>query len=67
MRIDQIDERVIETTQFGGSRSHVNCALRTLRRMLGRAHDWGLARENKRTATFDPEEEWTALESFEQP
>jgi hypothetical protein len=39
MRIDQIDKRVIETTQFDGSGSHVNCALRTLRRMLGRAHD----------------------------
>jgi integrase len=76
MRIDQIEERVIETTPFDGSGSHVNCALRTLRRMLGRALDWGLiakipkvklARENKRTATFDPGEEKTALESLKQP
>ena len=76
MRIDQIDKRVIETTQFEGSGSHVNCALRTLRRMLGLAHDWELigkipkvklVRENRRTATFDPSSEKVALESLEQP
>lgn len=76
MRIDQINERVVTTTQFDGSGSHINCALRTLRRMLGLAHDWELiakipkvklARENKRTATFDPGEEKTALESLKQP
>jgi integrase len=76
MRIDQINQRVIETTQFDGSGSHVNCALRTLRRMLGLAQDWDLitkipkvklARENRRTATFDPSEEKMALDSLKQP
>lgn len=76
MRIDQIDERVITTTQFDGSGSHINCALRTLRRMLGLAHDWELiakipkvklARENRRTATFAPVEEKTALDTLPQP
>lgn len=76
MRIDHINERVIQTTQFDGSGSHANCALRTLRRMLGLAQEWNLiarvpkiklARENKRTATFDPNAEKTALEGLEQP
>jgi integrase len=76
MRIDQINQRVIETTQFDGSGSHVNCALRTLRRMLGLAQAWDLltkipkiklARENRRTAIFDPGEEKIALDALEQP
>jgi integrase len=76
MRIDQINQRVIETTQFDGSGSHVNCALRTLRRMLGVAQDWDLlmkipkiklVRENRRTATFDAREEKTALDALKQP
>lgn len=76
MRIDQISDRVIETTQFEGSGSHANCALRTLRRMLRLAHAWNLiakvpkitlARENKRSATFDASSEKVALENLKQP
>ncbi len=76
MRIDHINERVIETTQFDGSGSHVNCALRTLRRMLRLAQEWNLivrvpriklARENRRTATFDPSSGRTALDALKQP
>ncbi len=76
MRLDRISDRVIETTPFSGSGSHVNCALRTLRRMLNLAREWKLlavvpkiklARENRRSATFDPVTEKLVLDHLKQP
>lgn len=76
MRLDEITEKVIDTTSFDGSGSHVNCSLRTLRRMLRLACEWGfilkapkikLARERRRTATFDGQAENVSLTSLPQP
>lgn len=76
MRLDQITAKEIDTTQFEGSGSHVNCCLRTLSRMLHLASEWGylqkvprikLAREKKRTAMFDGAAEHTSLASLPQP
>ena len=44
MRLDQITRDVIETLRFSGASSNANCALRTLRRMLHKAEEWGLIR-----------------------
>ena len=44
MRLDLITNDEAETQSFPGSPSNVNCALRTLRRMLHRAEDWKLIR-----------------------
>lgn len=76
MRIDQISDRVVETTQFDRSGAHANCALRTLRRMLRLAREWNLldrvpriklVRESRRTATLDAGAEKLALEALPQP
>ncbi len=76
MRLDEITARVIDTTAFEGSGSHVNCSLRTLNRMLHLACEWGyllkapkikMARERKRTATFDGQTENVSLTSLPQP
>jgi integrase len=42
MRLDQITKDDIEALSFVGSTSNVNCALRTLRRMLHKAEEWNL-------------------------
>jgi integrase len=76
MRLDQITAKVIDTTAFEGSGSHVNCSLRTLNRMMHLACEWGylvkvpkvkMVRERKRTATFDGESEDVSLTSLPQP
>ena len=45
MRLDQITSDVVETLKFSGSSSNVNCALRTVRRMLHKAEEWKLIRQ----------------------
>src|ERR1039458_9105143 len=45
MRMDQITSDDAETTKFHESPHSRNCAIRTLRRMLGKARDWKLIRE----------------------
>lgn len=44
MQLDRITNDEVETLSFPGSAANVNCALRTLRRMLHRAEDWKLIR-----------------------
>ena len=41
-RLDQITKDDIEPLSFSGSSSNLNCALRTLRRMLHKAEEWNL-------------------------
>jgi hypothetical protein len=45
MRMDQITSDDVETTKFHESPHSRNCAIRTLRRMLGKVRDWKLIRE----------------------
>jgi integrase len=45
MRMDQITADDVETTRFHESPHSGNCAIRTVRRMLGKARDWKLIRE----------------------
>lgn len=42
MRLDAITNDDVDTVSFPGSAANINCALRTLRRMLHRAEDWKL-------------------------
>jgi integrase len=42
LRIDDLTADVIAAVTIGKSASNTNCALRTLRRMLGKAAEWGL-------------------------
>lgn len=42
MRLDRITTDEVAPVRFPGSPSHVNNALRTLRRMLGKAAEWGI-------------------------
>jgi integrase len=42
MQMDQIRDKHVEVTIFSAGPSNANCAIRTLRRMLGKAHDDGL-------------------------
>jgi len=42
MRIDQITKDDVEALKFAGSGPNVNCARRTLRRMLHKAEEWSL-------------------------
>jgi len=52
MRMDQITADDVETTNFHESPHSRNCAIRTLRRMLGKARDWKLLREVPRIKTI---------------
>ena len=51
MRMDQITSDDVETTKFHESPHSRNCAIRTLRRMLGKARDWKLIRDVPRIKT----------------
>ena len=42
MRIDHITTEDVNALSFSGSAYNVNCALKTLRRMLHLAQEWGL-------------------------
>lgn len=70
MRLDRITASAAATVTAKGSGSNVNCALRTLRRMLSLAEEWGvlgkrpripLANETKRERLMSPEEEFLFL------
>jgi len=51
MRMDQITADDVATTKFHESPYSRNCAIRTLRRMLGKARDWKVIREAPRIKT----------------
>ena len=51
MRMDQITADDVETTKFHESPHSRNSAIRTLRRMLGKARDWKVLREVPRIKT----------------
>jgi integrase len=51
MRMDQITADDVETTKFHESPHSRNSAIRTLRRMLGKARDWKVLREAPRIKT----------------
>ena len=42
MRVDEINSDFADGLKFSGSSANVNCALRTLRRMLHKAEEWKL-------------------------
>jgi len=42
MRLDHITKGHVEALRFGSSTANVNCALRTLRRMLHKGEEWNL-------------------------
>ena len=76
LRLDCITTSVADTVQLHGSGSTQNCALRTLRRMLSLAHEYGilqaaprikLRKENQRTAVWDAKSEEALLKVAPQP
>jgi hypothetical protein len=75
-RMDRITTADADTLQFPGGGSNANCGLRTLRRMLSLAAEWGtiqnaprvkLRRENMRSATFSADQEKAFLGKAPQP
>lgn len=42
MRVDHVTKDQVEALRFGGSVANMNCALRTLRRMLHKGEEWSL-------------------------
>jgi integrase len=76
MRLDKIMADDIGALRFTGSPSNANCALRTLRRILHKAEEWGLIRsvpkfrlvkEYGRSLRLDDEAERKLLAAAEQP
>lgn len=76
MRLDRIMADDIGTLSFSGSPSNANCALRTLRRILHKAEEWGvirsipkfrLAKEYGRSLRLDDDAERKLLVVSEQP
>ena len=76
MRIDTITTSVADTLELHGSGSNQNCALRSLRRALSLAHEYGilqapprikLRKENRRTAVWDAKSEEALLKIAPQP
>ena len=76
MRLDQIAPDDVSTIPFQGSPAHINCALRTLRRMLNKAVEWGvmpyaarikLRKEYGRSSLIDPQAEAKLLAVAAQP
>ncbi len=76
LRLDSITTAVADTLKFNGTGSNQNCALRTLRRMLSLAQEYGilesvpkvkLRRENQRTAVWDTKMEEAFLKVAPQP
>ena len=76
MRLDKIMADDIGTLSFTGSPSYANCALRTLRRILHKAEEWGmirsvpkfrLAKEYGRSLRLDDDAERKLLVVAEQP
>jgi integrase len=52
MPLDQITRDTAEMLRFHGSPANGNAALRTLRRMLGKATEWGILRAPPRIKLF---------------
>ena len=76
MRLDCITTSVADTLKLTGTGANQNCALRTLRRMLSLAHEYGilqaaprikLRKENQRTAVWDAKSEEEFLKIAPQP
>lgn len=76
MRLDCITTSVADTLGLKGTGSNQNCALRTLRRILSLAHEYGilqaaprikLRKESQRTAIWDAKSEQTLLKVAPQP
>jgi integrase len=76
MRLNQINRDEVESLRFSGSPSNANRAIRTLRRMLGKAEEWKviasapklkLVKEYGRSAVLDGEAERKLLEVASQP
>lgn len=76
LRLDCITTSVADTLGLKGSGSNQNCALRTLRRMLSLAHEYGilqaaprikLRKEKQRTAIWDAKAEEALLRVASQP
>jgi integrase len=72
MRMDRITTEDIDALKFSGGPYNVNCALKTLRRMLHKAEEWGLIgrvpkmklmKELGRTLRLDAEVERKLLEA----
>jgi integrase len=75
-RLSDVSEEQIAALRFPGSVANVNNARRTLRRMLGKAHAWGLSgiapkirlqKEKRRTLLIDSERERQLLSFARQP
>ncbi len=76
MRLDHIRRDEVEAVRFSGSPSNSNRALRTIRRMLGKAEEWKLissapkiklVKEYGRSALIDAETERKLLAAASQP
>jgi integrase len=76
IRISDIGEEQIAALRFSGSAASVNNVRRTLRRMLGKAHAWGLSgiapkirlqKEKRRTLLINSEREPQLLSFARQP
>ncbi len=76
MKLDQIKADDIGALEFPGSPANANCALRTLRRMLHKAEEWGLLpkvpklklrKEYARSMRLDDEAERKLLTVARQP
>lgn len=76
MRLDRITNDEVQALRLSGSASNINRARRTLRRMLGKAEEWGvirrsprikLAKEYGRSALIDSETEAKLLAAARQP
>jgi Site-specific recombinase XerD len=76
MQIDRITRDEVESVQFPGSPSNVNRALRTVRRMLGKAEEWNLiartprvklVKEYGRSTIIDKDTEEKLLAVCKQP
>jgi integrase len=76
MALDNINTEEVDSLSLAGSPSYVNQALRTLRRLLGKAEEWKviatapkirLAKEIGREQTIDPETESKLLMIATQP
>jgi len=76
LRLDCITTSVADTLELKGTGANQNCALRTLRRMLSLAHEYGilqaaprikLRKENQRTAVWDAKSEEALIKVAPQP
>jgi integrase len=76
MKLAHVTTDEAEALRFDHSPANTNCALRTLRRMLGKAAEWGmivaaprikLVREEGRSAIIDSEAEFKLLAVAKQP